>query len=302
MKVFLTGGSGFIGAWIVRALIQAGHGVRVFDQRSDQTLVRQVAGDGVDAAVEWSVGDITNFEQVLKASESCNAVIHLAGVLTPTCKADAVLGARVNVLGTLNIFEVARKRQWGCVAYASSAGVFGPENVEIPDPRSLYGVYKLACEGIARCYWQESDPGRRVASIGLRPLVVYGMGREGGSSAGPSLACRAAVRGEPYAIPFSGSTGFVYVEDVADAFVNSALSHASGAHVCNMVGTVADVDDFAAAVMAAVPESRISVSGIPLPIVSHIKGGDVRELLPNVASTTLEEGIRRTLERYGAAR
>ncbi|MGB6007153.1 NAD-dependent epimerase/dehydratase family protein [Castellaniella sp.] len=298
MRVLLTGGSGFIGAWIVRALLRAEHDVRIFDQRDDRTLVQQVAGKAADSGVEWFIGDITDSDQVFKASEGCDAVIHLAGVLTPLCAAHPVLGARVNVLGTLNVFEAARERRWACVAYASSAGVFGPEDVELPDPRTLYGVYKLACEGIARCYWEESSLEQRVASIGLRPLVVYGMGREGGSSAGPSLACRAAVAGEPYAIPFSGSTGFVYVEDVADAFIKSAFSRMDGAHVCNMIGTVADVDQFAAEVIKAVPDAHLSISGPPLPIVSRIEGGDVRVLLPDVANTGLEEGIRKTLECY----
>ncbi|WP_298014333.1 NAD(P)-dependent oxidoreductase [uncultured Castellaniella sp.] len=299
MKVLLTGGSGFIGAWIVRALLRAGHGVRIFDQRDDRTIVTQVVGETVDdEAIEWFIGDITDADQVLEASGECDAVIHLAGVLTPFCAAHPMQGARVNVLGTLNIFEAARVRRWGVVAYASSAGVFGPENPGIPDPRTLYGVYKLACEGIARCYWEESSPELRVASIGLRPLVVYGVGRSGGSSAGPSLACRAAVLGESYTIPFSGSTGFVYVEDVADAFIKCAFSRVSGAHVCNMAGTVAGVDEFVAAVTDAVPDARLSISGLPLPIAARIEGGDVRELLPDVASTSIEEGIRKTLACY----
>jgi nucleoside-diphosphate-sugar epimerase len=302
MKVLLTGGSGFIGAWIVKALVGAGHEVRIFDQRDDRTIVRQVAGGAADEGVDWCIGDIADAEQVLRASESCEAVIHLAGVLTPFCAAHPAQGARVNVLGTLNVFEAARARRWKCVAYASSAGVFGPEDPRTPDPRTLYGVYKLACEGIARCYWEESSPALRVASIGLRPLVVYGVGRMSGSSAGPSLACRAAVAGEPYTIPFSGSTGFVYVEDVADAFIKSAFSHLDGAHVCNMAGTAAGVDEFAAAVTRAVPDARLSISGPPLPIASRIEGGDVRELLPDVASTSLEDGIRKTLECYRSLR
>src|SRR5690606_41840454 len=102
----------------------------------------------------------------------------------------------------------------------------------------LYGTYKLACEGAARAYWSHSGDAAPIASVGLRPLVVYGPGREGGASAGLSLACRAVVRGEAYTVPFSGTTGLVYVEDVGEAFVAAALATLDVAHVIHI-----DVND-----------------------------------------------------------
>src|SRR5690606_31031575 len=112
-------------------------------------------------------------------------VIHLAALQVPFCRADPVKGAQVNVVGTANVFEAARQHGVPQVAYASSIAIFGaPEdyppgllpNDAPPRPRTLYGVYKQANEGMARIYWQEHGLG----SIGLRPYTVFGLGRDQG--------------------------------------------------------------------------------------------------------------------------
>ena len=114
----------------------------------------------------------------------------------------------------------------------SSAGVFGPTDGDVPFPTTLYGAFKLAGEGCARAFWED----HRIPSVGFRPLVVYGPGRELGLTAGPTLACRAAARGEAYVIPFSGATDFIYVDDVAAAFVAPVQRALSGAAVHNLLG------------------------------------------------------------------
>jgi nucleoside-diphosphate-sugar epimerase len=212
--ILLTGGSGFIGAWIIRRLTKRGVDVRVFDINANRTTVAEIAGKDVAAELDWRSGDIRVTDEVKKAAQECDGVIHLAGVLTPACKANPVLGAEIDLIGTINVFEAARQHGFASVVYASSAGVFGPDDALHPRPTTLYGAYKLACEGCARAYWADIE----LPSIGFRPLVVYGPGRETGLSAGPSLACRAAARGEEYLHPFTGSTGLVYVDDCAALF------------------------------------------------------------------------------------
>jgi nucleoside-diphosphate-sugar epimerase len=294
MKVLLTGGAGFLGAWVIRALLEAGHEVRVFDTHDDRGLVRRIVGPAADR-IEWRVGDITRGEDVFDAASGCDTAVHLAGVLTPTCQADPIRGAEINLIGTLNVFQAARREGWKRLAYASSAGVFGPDDGRTPFPATLYGTYKLACEGAARAYWQDSGDHPPIASLGLRPLVVYGPGREGGSSAGPSHACRAAALGEAYRVSFSGTTGFVYVEDVARAFVAAISAPLEGAHVLNMVGDVVSVEDFLAEILTQRPDARLSVEGPPLPISPDIPNDDLGRVLPGVAHTSLAQGIARTL-------
>ena len=158
-------------------------------------------------------------DTVMSAAEGCDIVAHLAAILTPACRDNPIRGAEINLIGTLNMFLAARRHGMGRVVYMSSAGVFGPDNGHTPFPTTHYGAFKLACEGAARAYY--ADHG--ISSIGFRPFVVYGPGRESGGSAGPSLAARAAAWGEAYTIPFSGASGLVYVDDVAAAYEAAVL-------------------------------------------------------------------------------
>jgi len=294
MQVLVTGGSGFIGAWLIKRLIEAGHRIRIFDASSDRGLLRTIAGADVADALDWRHGDIAEAAQVMDAAQGCEGLINLAGILTPACKADPIRGAKINLLGTLNVFNAAIALGIKRIVYTSSAGVFGPTDGRIPYPTTHYGAFKLACEGSARAYWEDA----RLASIGFRPYIVYGAGREVGLTAGPSLACRAAARGEAYDIPYSGSAGLVHVDDVTAAYEMALMREPGGAHVFNMPGEVVSNDDVIAAIRAVVPDAKISAGGPPLPIVADIEQGNLRDILAGVPHTGIREGVRRTIAQY----
>jgi nucleoside-diphosphate-sugar epimerase len=292
-RVLVTGGSGFIGAWIIRRLLARGAEIRVFDLKGDRSLVRSIVGAAADR-LDWRTGDVSRRDEVLSAAAGCDRLIHLAAVLTPACKDDPVRGAEINLIGTLNLFEAARAHAIPTVLYMSSAGVFGPDDGETPFPTTQYGAFKLAAEGSARAY--RADHG--IASAGFRPLVVYGPGREVGGTAGPTLACRAAAEGRPYVIPFSGATDFVYVDDVAAAFEAAAARPPEGAEVFNVVGVLGSAEAFAAEIRRAVPGAEISVSGPTLPVAARIAPGRLREVYPEVPLTPLPRGIAETIAHY----
>ncbi len=158
--------------------------------------------------------------------------MHLAALQVPFVRANPPLGMRVNVAGTVNVFEAVSKRldRIPGLAYASSTAVYSASDPS-PAPESggtspgtLYGVSKLADEGIARVY--AADLG--LPSIGLRPYVVYGPGRDQGMTSGPTVAMLAAARGEPYAIGFTGTAQYDYAPDVARAFVMAASAEREG--------------------------------------------------------------------------
>lgn len=295
MRVLVTGGSGFLGAWIIRRLLVDGHAVRIFDMKTDRRIVSAIAGDSTKDC-EWIAGDIVAAPEVKAATNGCEAIIHLAGVLTPFCAQNPIRGAEINLIGTLNVFEAARELDIRRIVYTSSAGVFGPDDGKIPFPMTHYGAFKLACEGSARAYWAD----HRIASVGFRPYIVYGPGRESGLTAGPSLACRAAARGEAYTIPYRGTAGLVFVDDVAAAYVIATYREPDGAHVCNMVGETASNDDVVSEIRRAIPEARIDVDG-PVPqFAPEVEPGDVARLLPGIPATSLRDGIARTIAFYRA--
>jgi nucleoside-diphosphate-sugar epimerase len=179
--------------------------------------------------------------------------------------------------------------------YASSAGVFGPTDGDTPRPLTHYGAFKLATEGCARAYWQDA----RIASVGFRPYIVYGPAREEhGSSAGPTLACRAAAWDEPYIIPFTGTTGLVYVDDVAAAFVAALQATTEDAQVFNLPGEAASTEQIIAEIHRHLPEARLSTSGPALPIAAEIPEGQLRTVFPDLPRTTLAAGVRQTIDFY----
>lgn len=295
MRVLITGGGGFLGAWIAKRLLASGKDVRVFDLKEDRRVLDDIAGEDAKRA-EWLLGDVSKIDDVLRAGENCDFVIHLAALLTPACKADPVLGANVNLIGTLNVFELAKRAGMKGVAYASSAGVFGPDDAVNPFPMTLYGVYKLGCEGAARAYWED----HKLPSIGFRPLVVYGPGRELGLSAGPSLACREAAFGRDYTIPFSGTSDMIFVDDVAAAFVAAVEKPFDGAHAFNLKGELATVGDVVSEIKAILPSARISVDGPPLPIKADMPDSAIADVLGDLPRTSLKDGVARTIAYYAA--
>ncbi|GEO16109.1 NAD-dependent epimerase/dehydratase family protein [Microvirga aerophila] len=293
MKILITGGAGFLGAWIAKRLLAGGHDVCIFDRNDDRRLLRLIVGPEAEA-VEWRIGDVTRAEEVVAASDGCDRIAHLAGLLTPACRADPIRGANVNLIGTINVFEAARQHGIQSIAYASSAGVFGPSDGVVPFPMTLYGTFKLACEGVARAYAADYE----IASVGFRPLTVYGPGRELGSSAGPSIACRKVAEGEAYVIPFTGDTDIIFVDDVAAAFEAALLRPVSGAHVFNLRGDLVSIDAIVAEIRRVVPNAKLSAEGDQPPIAADLEAHDVEATLGTLQRTSLADGLKRTIAFY----
>lgn len=298
MRVLITGGKGFLGAWIVRRLAARGFDLRIFDLADDRSLISAIAGARAADAIDWRTGDIVSGEAVAEAAQGCDAIVHLAGVLTPFCAADPVRGAHINLIGTLNVFEAARAHAIARIVYTSSAGVFGPRDGRIPSPQSHYGAFKLACEGSARACWNDHGLG----SVGFRPYIVYGPGRETGLTAGPTLACRAAARGEAYTIGYSGTAGLVYVDDVAAAYEAALLRRPDGAHVFNLNGVSADNRAVIEAIRRVTPDARVDFDGPALLMPAGIADDELVHVLPGLPHTGLDDGVARTIAWYRETR
>jgi len=298
VKVLVTGGSGFIAAWIIRRLVRAGHTVRVLDVKPSQETAIDIIGPSA-AAIEWLVGDIRNAKAVNGAMNGCDAVAHLAAILTTDCQTDPVLGVEINLIGALRVFEAAKLHRLQRIVYASSAGVFGPNDGLTPRPITHYGAFKLAIEGCARTYWEYD----KISSVAFRPFVVYGPGRETGLTAGPSLACRAAARGIAYTIPFTGSSDLLFVDDLAAAFLAALTMPWSGAHVFNLVGETATTEQVVEEIRRQVPAAKLSATGPKLPTSAEIAPDPLlSSVLGPLPLTKLAKGIAETVGYYCKAK
>jgi nucleoside-diphosphate-sugar epimerase len=305
-RYFITGALGCIGAWVVKILAERGDAPVIFDQSTDTRRLAAILDPDVLRGLEFQAGDITDAARVREALAASRAsrIIHLAGLQVPTCRANPVLGATVNVLGTLHMFEAARHVGAERVVYASSAAVFGLSEDDEPvdertalDPSTHYGVFKQANEGNARVYYLD----QQVSSVGLRPLTVYGVGRDTGITSDPTKAMKSAVIGKPFQIRFSGLTDFLYVADAAAAFIAAADRAPAGAHVFNLHGETRDVADLVTVIDEYLPQGRrglVTHSGPPIPIAPSLSDAAFRSVIGDVPQTTLAAGTRATLAQF----
>lgn len=302
--VLVTGGGGFIGTWVLRELLRRGARAVVLDTQIGGERWSLLLGDRV-GEIERVDASLLDRDQVQAAIErhAVTHVIHLAALLTPACQQDPWLGCQVNVLGSAAVFDAARRA--GSVrgmSFASSFAVYGSEAgdcaPETNRPPMFYGAFKQAVDGIAEQYWRHFE----LASVAVRPHVVYGPLRDVGLSAGPSLACRAAATGETYTIGYTGPVGYDYVEDVALAFVRGALECPPGANVVDLTGEQATPEEFVRTIEQVLPlaAGRIAVQGPPIPTNIPPRPRYIGELFADWRATPLAEGIRRTIEFYQA--
>ena len=306
----VTGASGCIGAWVIRTLVDRGDEVVAVDLSTERHRVDAVVGPSMRPSITWIQGDVTDFEAFSAIVRSSNAasIIHLAGLQVPSCRANPVLGATVNVIGTLNVFEAARAASIDRVVYASSAAVHGPptgspghacKEDESLDCRTHYGVFKQANEGTARIMYLDHG----VSSVGLRPFTVYGVGRDFGLTSGPTTALKAALLREPFSIGFTGPTDFQFVGDVAEIFVRCIDEGPEGANVYNLHGTATTVEDVVSIIDRVLPEDRrglITCDGPTLPMPEAMCGDALATAIGNVPATPLENGFRATYDAFAA--
>lgn len=311
-RFLVTGALGCIGAWVVRDLVRDGLAPVVFDLGSDPRRLKLIMTPDELARVTFVAGDIADLAALERALDehAITNIIHLAALQVPFCRADPPLGARVNVVGTVNVFEAVarRKSRIDRVVYASSVAVYDAADAgeaggvvqhgASGHPTNLYGVYKQANEGTARIYWQD----HQVSSIGLRPYTVYGPGRDQGMTSSPTKAMFAAAVGQPYHIPFGGRGIYQYADDVARAFIACARAPFQGVEIFNLGGSVAHMREVVAAIEAAEPAAhgRISFADNALPLPENLDTGPLEQVLGTLPYTPLAPAVAETVALFKA--
>jgi nucleoside-diphosphate-sugar epimerase len=309
VRVLMTGGYGCIGSWVAKQLVEQGQDVWIYDLKEDTHRLDLLLDLDARARVHFVPGDVADAMALREAAERVGAthLLHLAGLQVPTCRADPILGARVNVIGTLAVFEaaVALKDQIRRVVYASSAAVHGPPEAEqagpIGDevrlaPVTHYGAFKVCNELNARVYWLDQG----VNSVGLRPWTVYGVGRDFGVTSEPTKAIKAVAAGRPYRISYGGRQDLQYVGDVAATFLRALAAPFEGADAFNIRGDVVAIEEFAATLRSVATEAAglVTHGDRQLPIAPSLDDSRLEARLGPLPRTKLDDGIAETYHRF----
>lgn len=311
-QFLVTGALGCIGSWTVKRLTDAGTPVVASDLAQDVHRWRLIDPEleGSVVLVSCDITDATAFRRLV-ADHRITHIIHLAALQVPFARAQPMLGARVNVEGMAAVLEAARnlRDQVRGVSFASSIAVYGPAD-RYPDgplppdapaqPNTLYGAYKLADEWMSRVY--DHDYG--LISIGLRPAVVYGPGRDQGLTSSPTIAMLAAAVGRSYRVPWGGAAGYQHARDVADAFITAARACEDGGgsdtytlpvETCSMEGVLEAIRE------ATAGGAEITCEPSPLSFPAAFDAGPVERRLGRRPLTPLRQGVRETVEVFRTA-
>ena len=303
MKALVTGGGGFIGSNLVRALLARGDDVRILDNFSTGSRSNL---EGLD--VEVVEGELRSYERVHAAVRGSEVVFHLGALgSVPRSVQDPLTSSAVNVEGTLNVLLAARDENVRRVVFSSSSSVYGsagalPRTEEMaPDPISPYGVAKLAaeryCVSFSRVYEQ-------FETVVLRYFNVFGPHQSPYTqyAAVVPLFITEIARGKPIVVYGDGeqSRDFTYVANVVDATVRAADATGASGRIFNVAaGRPASVNELAEAVGRILGKPVERRSAPPRP-------GDVRDSWADVSAArdglgyephvTLEQGLGLTID------
>lgn len=267
MKYVVIGARGFIGAWICRQLAEEGIAVTALDSSASEERTRTVLNPAHLEFVRFRQVDALD-EAALRAAfdEDVTHVIHLVGLLRPASEIRAADSIRLSVGALLNALSCARRTTGRHLplVYSSAGAVYGSLDnhpggrvtaASVPRPKDHYGVQRLTMELSAEVFWRDHG----VSSVGLRPWIVYGPGRENGYTASPSLAMLAAAAGAPYRIAFGGRGVYHHVADVARAFILASRAVPARPVVANIPGETLHMSELVGHIVRGFPDGRSSL-------------------------------------------
>ncbi len=238
--ILVTGAGGCIGSWVLSILMKNNIPTIAFDLTENKKRLSYLIDDKIIAKIPWVQGDVSDINKINQTIHEygVKSIIHLAALQVPFCAEDPIRGAKVNVVGTVNIFESAKKNNINKVTYASSVAAHGflPYKDAM---KTLYGAYKLCNENIAQVYWNQ----HKIPSVCLRPGIVTGVCRDQGMTSKTTVALLAAVLNERYTIPFSGLVSNVHAAEVACAFIHSISFNSNGSFSFDINGPSIKVEE-----------------------------------------------------------
>lgn len=296
MKTLITGGSGFIGSYVVRHLLENNHNVKVLDLKEPKIRHKNLE------FVKKSILD--NITKDIKGSD---AVFHFAALLGVDNSDKRPLETmKVNLEGSVNVFKSAIDARVKRMIYSSSSEVYGePRELPIKEdsvkgPVSTYGVSKLAAEIYAKSYNQEFGTDIRI----VRFFNVYGPGQE--SNWVVPIFINKALKNQPITIFGNGNQTrcFTYVEDIADGvlkvFEKGKLGEAYNIGNNNPT-TILEL----AELVKEITKSKSEIVKLGFGKETRLKEREIEYRIPDISKTNslgwkpktmVKEGVKRILE------
>jgi nucleoside-diphosphate-sugar epimerase len=331
-KVFITGGTGCIGAVTVYQLVtQYGDEIEqvLIASRSssaDQLEIwfgdslQQFVNDGKIAFARVDISDPKSLQHTLETFEPTH-VIHLGALQSPDCASNPEKGLDVNLAGTMNLLNMIEdlEPRLKRVVFASSGAVYGKramypeaivsENAQLSPP-NLYGVWKVAGEHLATLFHEKTG----IPTVSLRLNTTFGPGRDQGTTSAPTKVMKSLVVGAnegksvQFQMPYRGRENYHYVEDVGAHFAGVCMLPFEGCQAFNIKGKTIEVTEFLETVRVIAEEmgiaefldTGVAADATPNLFICDLDDAAVEKQFPGLPRTSIDQGIRKTIEKFRA--
>jgi nucleoside-diphosphate-sugar epimerase len=314
MRYFITGGTGFIGAYAVKELLAAGHHVTALDLVPNREFLEHVLGAPLGSEVALIGADVTDMPLMLRHLKESRAerVVHLAATLSISSEVNPLRTLKVNCEGTINIFEAAAACDVSKVVWASSVAVFGAAarqdgyiaNEAYHAPTGLYGAVKTMNEQLGTHYKRR----RGLDNIGLRFTHVYGYGKALTIPRGTGVdylttLLEKSAAGESGVIHNGDDEpDFLYVEDVARAIRLASEAPPTRSSGLTIVGETRTMREAVAYVRQLLPEVELQMSPGGTHKGIRYDGSVTEEAIGYSPQFPMEDGFRKTINMVRAQR